>query len=38
MEEELRVRVSREFKDKLEQEAKELNISLSALIRMKLSK
>lgn len=38
MEEEIRVRVSKEFKDKLEKEAKELNISLSSLVRMKLSK
>ena len=37
MEEELRTRVSKELKEKLEQKAKELNISLSAYVRMKLS-
>lgn len=37
MEKELRIRVSKELKEKLEQEAKNLNISLSAYIRMKLS-
>ena len=37
MEEELRIRVSEELKEKLEQKAKELNISLSAYVRMKLS-
>lgn len=37
MEEELRIRVSKELKEKLEQKAKELNISLSAYVRMKLS-
>ena len=37
MKEELRIRVSKELKEKLEQKAKELNISLSAYVRMKLS-
>lgn len=37
MEEEIRVRVSKEFKDKVEEKAKALNISLSAYVRMKLS-
>ena len=37
MEEELRIRVSKKLKEKLEQKAKELNISLSAYVRMKLS-
>ena len=37
MEEELRIRVSKELKEKLEQRAKGLNISLSAYVRMKLS-
>ena len=37
MEEELRIRVSKELKKKIEQKAKELNISLSAYVRMKLS-
>ena len=37
MEEELRVRVSVELKQKIEQKAKELNISVSAYVRMKLS-
>lgn len=37
MEKELRIRVSKELKEKLEKEAKNLNISLSAYIRMKLS-
>ena len=37
MEEELRIRVSKELKDKLEKQAKELNISVSAFVRMKLS-
>ena len=37
MEEEIRIRVSKELKEKLEQKAKELNISLSAYVRMKLS-
>lgn len=37
MEEELRIRVSKELKEKLEQKAKELTISLSAYVRMKLS-
>lgn len=37
MEEELRIRVSKELKDKLEKQAKELNISVSAYVRMKLS-
>jgi len=34
---EIRIRISKEQKEKLEQEAKKLNISLSAYIRMKLS-
>jgi hypothetical protein len=37
MEEELRIRISKELKDKLEQKAKALNISVSAYVRMKLS-
>lgn len=37
MEEEIRVRVSSEFKKELEEKAKKLNITLSAYIRMKLS-
>ena len=37
MEEELRIRVSKKFKEKIEQKAKELNISVSAYVRMKLS-
>jgi len=37
MEEEIRVRVSSEFKKELEEKAKQLNITLSAYIRMKLS-
>ena len=37
MEEELRVRVSKELKDKLEKQAKDLNISISSFVRMKLS-
>ena len=37
MQEELRLRVSKELKEKLKQKAKELNISLSAYVRMKLS-
>ena len=37
MEEELRIRVSKELKKKIEQKAKELNISVSAYVRMKLS-
>lgn len=37
MEEELRIRVSKELKEKTEQKAKELNISVSAYVRMKLS-
>lgn len=37
MEEELRIRVSQELKEKLEKEAKTLNISLSAYVRMQLS-
>lgn len=37
MESEIRIRISKEQKEKLEQEAKKLNISLSAYIRMKLS-
>ena len=37
MEEELRIRVTKELKEKLEQKAKKLNISLSAYVRMKLS-
>ena len=37
MEEELRIRVSKEFKDRIEEKAKSLNISLSAYVRMKLS-
>ena len=38
METELRIRISKEQKKKLEQKAKELNISLSAYVRMTLSK
>lgn len=38
MEEEIRIRVSKEFKETLEKEAKNLNITLSAYVRMKLSK
>lgn len=37
MEEELRIRVSKELKEKIEQKARELNISVSAFVRMKLS-
>lgn len=37
MDSELRIRVSKELKDKLEKEAKSLNISLSSYIRMKIS-
>lgn len=37
MEEELRIRVSKELKEKLEHKAKEINMSLSAYVRMKLS-
>jgi len=37
MEEELRIRVSKELKERVEQKAKELNISVSAYVRMKLS-
>ena len=37
METELRIRISQVQKEKLEQKAKELNISLSAYVRMKLS-
>lgn len=37
MEAEIRIRVSKEFKELLEQKAKELNITLSAYVRMKLS-
>jgi antitoxin component of RelBE/YafQ-DinJ toxin-antitoxin module len=37
MEEELRIRVSKELKDKLEKQAKDLNISVSSFVRMKLS-
>lgn len=37
MEEELRIRVSKELKEKIEQKAKELNISVSAYVRMNLS-
>jgi len=37
MEEEIRIRVSKEFKKKLEVKAKEFNISLSAYVRLKLS-
>lgn len=37
MEEELRIRVSKELKDRIEEKAKSLNISLSAYVRMKLS-
>ncbi len=37
MEEELRIRVSKKLKEKLEQKDKKLNISLSAYVRMKLS-
>ena len=37
MEEELRIRVSKKLKEKVEQKAKELNISVSAYVRMKLS-
>lgn len=37
MEEEIRIRVSKELKEKIEQSARELNLSLSAYVRMKLS-
>jgi predicted HicB family RNase H-like nuclease len=37
METDLRIRVSKELKKELEKKAKELNISLSAYVRMKLS-
>jgi len=37
MEEELRIRVSKELKEKLERKAKDLNISVSSYVRMKLS-
>ena len=37
MEEELRIRVSKKLKEKIEQKAKELNVSVSAYVRMKLS-
>lgn len=37
MEEELRIRVSKELKEKIEKEAKKLNISTSAFVRMVLS-
>jgi hypothetical protein len=37
MEEELRIRVSKELKEKIEQKAKDLNISVSSYVRMKLS-
>ena len=37
MEEELRIRISSKLKKELEAKAKELNISLSAYVRMKLS-
>ena len=37
MEEELRIRVSKELKEKIEKKAKELNISVSSFVRMKLS-
>ena len=37
MEEELRIRISSKLKKELESKAKELNISLSAYVRMKLS-
>lgn len=37
MEKELRIRISSELKTDLEEKAKELNISLSAYVRMKLS-
>jgi len=37
MEKELRIRVSKELKEQIEQKAKELNISVSAFVRMKLS-
>ena len=37
MEKELRIRVSSKLKAELEKKAKELNISLSAYVRMKLS-
>ena len=38
MSEELRVRVSKEFKQELEKQAKELNLGLSAYVRYILSK
>lgn len=38
MEQEIRFRVTTEFKKVLESQANELNLSLSAYIRMKLSK
>ncbi len=37
MEEELRIRISSKLKKELEAKARELNISLSAYVRMKLS-
>lgn len=37
METDLRIRISQEQKDRIQQKARELNISLSAYIRMKLS-
>ena len=37
MEEELRIRISSKLKKELESKARELNISLSAYVRMKLS-
>lgn len=37
MEAELRIRVSKELKEKVEKKAKEMNIGLSSYVRMKLS-
>jgi hypothetical protein len=37
MEQEIRIRVSSKLKKNIEEEAKRLNISLSAYVRMKLS-
>jgi len=36
--ERLEIKISKELKDKIKKEAEDLNISLSAYIRMKLSK
>lgn len=37
MEQEIRIRVTEEFKEKLHKKAKELNISLSAYVRLVLT-